>query len=915
MRRVMTLVATVLIAACSATPPAPSGSAAPSGSPAPTTPLASAAPGAILEPRVAISPAAVLLTEVGASRKLAAQAYDAAGIPSGGSTTWASNDPATVEIASDGTLTARASGSAQITASVNGVSSAPVLVVVATPAAGAILVDDEQIVGGPAITNANAATYEVTLSGLSPKVSDILVGTGGKPLGGRVVAVDGQTATVEPVSPGELVTDLELTEIIDMSRAPIQIPADIARLYDVERTGNTFEFVPKPDFMEQVGRQRLEADDRPMAAVGTMFAVGTYMLPFEECETSLPSLPITLSNPPGFTIEISPTLDIAWTPDDELVHWLVRAEPKATLNLGLAINAQFEAKVECKATFFEFPVPIAGFLSWLLGGVVPVGLGFELGGKVVVATATVGGKVEASAKVAVGVACAIAGCSLDHSLTDTKVDPKWTFSLPSIGNVRLQPSFEVSAFAEAELSPLLRLEVAKAKVGGQFSADWSPRISQMTDPEYRSEYKLTLEAGVSVGNELSGIAEKLGLDEIAAAELKISTDLYHSPTAKLTTDKPGYEGGETVHARVHFDPPDNLKILGLSYNVERVLLVSYTGATATMVGTETILGTQTATDGQDDFAFDFVAEGRLNASDLYAFVVPKFLSPIDELALELERVVGTPHLGFLNDGAAWAMKPDGSGAGALTLSGSSPPAPLAVSSPSGQRFAYVSGGGLWISDASGSSAQMVGPAPARSAELNFLTLAWSPDESRVAYVVGEPASLMTVGIDGTGSVTVPPTHPENIGVAAASWSPDGSLIAVEHFGGIEVVAASGGSSTAITPPLIDCEPNTCVSYFDPTWSPDSSRIAAIGIDPRAGGPGARIVVMNADGSDITPITSDIGYVLRLTPLAWSTDGIVFTAQGSLGSYSIWAVNPDGSNLRQLTSPQSTIPAPYWFIRP
>ena len=53
---------------------------------------------------------------------------------------------------------------------------------------------------------------------------------------------------------------------------------------------------------------------------------------------------------------------------------------------------------------------------------------------------------------------------------------------------------------------MLHLNLAKAKIGAKYSADWSPRISQMTDPDYRSEYKLSLEAGVSVGNELSGIA-------------------------------------------------------------------------------------------------------------------------------------------------------------------------------------------------------------------------------------------------------------------------------------------------------------------------------------------------------------------------------------------------------------------------
>ena len=135
-----------------------------------------------------------------------------------------------------------------------------------------------------------------------------------------------------------------------------------------------------------------------------------------------------------------------------------------------------------------------------------------------------------------------------------------------------------------------------------------------------------------------------------------------------------------------------------------------------------------------------MAEGPLVASDLYAFVVPNFLPLVDQLALEVERVTGTPHLGFLNNGAAWAVAPDGTSAAALTLGSSSPPAPLAVSSPSGQHFAYVSGGALWIADANGGNARMVGEAPARSTELNFLTLAWSPDETRSRTSLASPAA-------------------------------------------------------------------------------------------------------------------------------------------------------------------------------
>ena len=141
-----------------------------------------------------------------------------------------------------------------------------------------------------------------------------------------------------------------------------------------------------------------------------------------------PNLSIALSDPPSLTIDISPTLDVAYTPDDELEHWLIRAEPKATLNLGLKVNAQFEAKLSCKWTFGHVIVPIGGFLSWLFGGDVPFGLGFELAGKIVVATATLGGKVEATSTAVVGLACLPpAGCGLQHDLADVKVDPNWTF--------------------------------------------------------------------------------------------------------------------------------------------------------------------------------------------------------------------------------------------------------------------------------------------------------------------------------------------------------------------------------------------------------------------------------------------------------------------------------------------------------
>ena len=80
---------------------------------------------------------------------------------------------------------------------------------------------------------------------------------------------------------------------------------------------------------------------------------------------------------------------------------------------------------------------------------------------------------------------------------------------------------------------------------------------------------------------------------------------------------------------------------------------------------------------------------------------------------------------------------------------------------------------------------------------------------------------------------------------------------------------------------------------NPAWSPDGSRIAFNSDEPRP----RDIYVMNADGSDVTPLTdnSDQDY----SP-AWSPDGsrIAFVSD-RLGVH-IYVMNADGSGVTQLT---------------
>jgi len=85
--------------------------------------------------------------------------------------------------------------------------------------------------------------------------------------------------------------------------------------------------------------------------------------------------------------------------------------------------------------------------------------------------------------------------------------------------------------------------------------------------------------------------------------------------------------------------------------------------------------------------------------------------------------------------------------------------------------------------------------------------------------------------------------------------------------------------------------------FDPSWSPDRKRL--VFRDSRAGvNRNDEIYVINADGSGARNLTRESAN--DWSP-AWSPDGqtIVFASQRS-GQLALWAMRPDGSEVRRLT---------------
>ena len=182
-----------------------------------------------------------------------------------------------------------------------------------------------------------------------------------------------------------------------------------------------------------------------------------------------------------------------------------------------------------------------------------------------------------------------------------------------------------------------------------------------------------------------------------------------------------------------------------------------------------------------------------------------------------------------------------------------------------------------------------GPAHVTSNKSINLSPMWSPDTRSLAftsYMRGYPYLYRMFPFENRPVQVVAGFLGIN---SSPAFSPDGRFLAMtlSRDGNPEVYVlnlATGAFRRLTSYSGIDTEP---------TWSPTGREIAFV--SERAGG--AHVFVMDAEGANVRRLTQ-AGFN---TQPRWSPKGdtIVFTSRQ--GNFDLWAVSPDGSNLRRLTA--------------
>jgi len=506
---------------------------------------------------IEVTPSALLLTGAGQERTLRARVLDAAGNELNLPVAWSSSTPAEVSVSAGAVRSVADLGSSVVRAVVGNVRSAPVLVTVAEPQPGALLVTDAQVVsvGPPIVEGPDAPDLgwdrEVTLRlPTDPAVGTVVLASESAAVAGKVVSIRRSGDTV----------------VVRLARAALP---DVLLRYALHldlQAGDLRLSPPPVQSLPGVSRQALQVEGE--GHLGPL-----------ECSFSLGAgVGRTFTNGLEVQNSLGLKLDTLRTaPEGERsVEFRLSGALALVGRVGIRLDADVDASGECKAET-TIVLPVTGFYSGIVTVGVPVGLGISIDvGLDVVALEANLENVQVGVALDLGFACtASGGCSNTVNKVDRLLDFTPVVNSGAQEGMKVSgdifPYFLTGAKLVAGLG-LFEFGLVDIKVGPKQSFDLAFTKRQADEAGYSSRYQLDRVAEFSPASDLKKLVVRC-LGEEAAGQLLHSVPFTfgttRSPHGTMSVDRSRISASEKATFTVHLS---DLNYGPLGYNVKSVII-------------------------------------------------------------------------------------------------------------------------------------------------------------------------------------------------------------------------------------------------------------------------------------------------------------------------------------------------------